>query len=400
MSNATFPKWMIFLLAAVVAITPLAIDMYLPAMATIARELNTHIGMVQQSLSVYLVGLGSGMLLFGPLADKYGRRPLALFGLGGFCLVSFAIYFVSSIEVLITLRGLQAFIGAAATVVIPGIIRHIYQENTAKGFSYISMIIMIAPMVAPSIGGLLLLFASWRSIFLFSGIYALLVFILALRHLPEIPLNDAAKNASLLKTLTSYSIVLKHPRALPMAFSMLCCALALFSYITGISFVYITYFGVSESTFGLLFAFVISFILLGNFLNTRLVSRKGSYNLLKASTVIGIIMAVLLVICALLKANIVIFTLILAFIMPCIALISVHSDALIIINFPYNTGAATAVTGTVRYAGGALAGPILAFFYTGTALPLAGLMLAGIVGVALCLLWYRRQLKRYPIPKT
>ena len=118
---------LIVLLASVIAITPLAVDMYLPAMPDIAHELDAHIGSVQQSLSIFLAAYGLGMLLFGPLADSLGRRPLAIFGLTGFTLCSIALAFVDNINHFLFLRALQAFCGAAATVVVPGIVRHLYQ---------------------------------------------------------------------------------------------------------------------------------------------------------------------------------------------------------------------------------------------------------------------------------
>ncbi|WP_445947397.1 MFS transporter, partial [Shewanella sp.] len=121
------------MLAAMAAITPLAIDMYLPAMSVISSDFSTDITLVQQSLSLYLAGYALGMLTFGPIADKIGRRPLVLVGLIGFALISLAISMSQSIEVFLGLRFLQAFIGAAATVVIPGYIKEVYGENTAKG---------------------------------------------------------------------------------------------------------------------------------------------------------------------------------------------------------------------------------------------------------------------------
>ena len=137
--------WLLMLLAAVVATTPLAIDMYLPAMPMMATELATSIGLVQQSLSIFLAAYGIGMLLFGPLADMLGRRPLAVFGLTGFILASIALSLASSIEWFLAWRAVQALAGAAASVVVPGIIRHLYQQHTAKGMSYVSMIMMLAP---------------------------------------------------------------------------------------------------------------------------------------------------------------------------------------------------------------------------------------------------------------
>lgn len=381
--TSQFPRWMIVFLASIIAITPLSVDMYLPAMGRIAADFDSHIGMVQQSLSSYLVGLGLGMLLFGPLADKFGRRPLALIGLAGFFLTSLALYWSDTIEHFIALRFAQAFLGAAATVVVPGIVRHLYQENTAKGLSYMAMIMMLAPMIAPSIGSALLMVGSWRNIFLLVAIYAAIVWIIALVKLPEVPRSHAAQEASLLKTLTNYGMIFRHRESRVLVVCMLFCALAMFAYVTGISFVYITYYGVSESLFGIYFAITIACIFLGNFINTRLSPRLGSPRMLRRSAAVGVMATLALSLVVITHAPLYLFIACVALTMGCISVASINTDALILMNFPNNSGTATAVTGTMRYVGGGLAGPILAYSYTGTPLPLALMMLIGMVGVYL-----------------
>ena len=176
------------LLASIVAITPLAVDMYLPAMVQIAADLGATMPQVQISLSVYLGGYALGMLFFGPIADQMGRRRLARIGLGLFALCSLALAFCQDIHLFWALRAAQAFTGAAATVVVPGIIRHIYQQNTAKGMSYVSMIMMIAPLIAPSIGSLSLGLAQWQVIFLTLAGYAVFIIVWVQMHLIDIPI--------------------------------------------------------------------------------------------------------------------------------------------------------------------------------------------------------------------
>ncbi|MDP5206207.1 MFS transporter, partial [Alishewanella sp. SMS9] len=153
-------------------------------------DLNTSMALVQQSLSIYLAAYALGMLLFGPLADMLGRRPLALAGLCGFLLSSIMLSIVSSIESFLVWRAAQAFCGAAATVVIPGIVRHLYQQNTAKGMSYVSMIMMLAPLIAPALGSGIMVLANWQVIFAVLAGYALLLVGLSWRFLPEITRPD------------------------------------------------------------------------------------------------------------------------------------------------------------------------------------------------------------------
>lgn len=382
---------LIVLLAAVIALTPLAVDMYLPAMPDIALSLGTHIGNVQQSLSIFLAAYASGMLLFGPLADKWGRRPLAIFGLSGFTLSNIGLIFASNIELFLTLRTTQAFCGAAATVVIPGIVRHLYQEHTAKGMSYLSMIMMLAPLLAPGIGSGILWFSEWRSIFMVLAIYGVLIFALVWKWLPEIsqPVKtDAHKKPA--HFFSGYQIVFSNPQARPMIASMMFGSFAFFCFITAVSFLYINYFGVSEQVFSLLFGVNVLCLMLANFINSRLVTRHGPLRMLRSGLMIGLFSAIVLCAVNYLGLGIAYTVIAVAALMGSLTLIGTNSDAILLMKFPHNSGTTTAVSGTLRFGSGAFAGPLLAFFYTGTAMPFSLLMLAGVTGVLVCQIWYWR----------
>ena len=381
--------FLIILLAAVIAITPLAVDMYLPAMPDIALSLGTHIGNVQQSLSIFLAAYASGMLLFGPLADQWGRRPLAIFGLSGFTLSSIGLIFANNIELFLTLRTTQAFCGAAATVVVPGIVRHLYQEHTAKGMSYLSMIMMLAPLLAPSIGSGILWFSEWRTIFAVLAIYGVLIFALVWKWLPEIsqPINSNSpkKNA---KFFSGYKIVFSNPQARPMIASMMFGSFAFFCFITAVSFLYINYFGVSEQVFSLLFGVNVLCLMLANFINSHLVTRYGPLRMLRSGLAIGLFSAIMLCVVNYLELSIAYTVIAIAALMGSLTLMGTNSDAILLMKFPHNSGTTTAVSGTLRFGSGVFAGPLLALFYTGTAMPFSLLMLAGVTGVLICQIWY------------
>lgn len=380
--------FLIVLLASVIATTPLAVDMYLPAMPLIARDLNAHIGSVQQSLSIFLAAYGVGMLLFGPLADLLGRRPLAIFGLTGFTLCSIALAFVDNVQHFLILRALQAFCGAAASVVVPGIVRHIYQEHTAKGMSYMSMIMMLAPLLAPGMGSAILWISDWRSIFFVLAIYGALIFALVWKWLPEIskPINDRPNTAS--NFFSGYAIVFSNAQARPLIMSMMFGSFAFFCFITAVSFIYIQYFGVDEQEFSILFGANVLCLILANFINSRLVTRAGSVRMLRAGVALALISALLLCVFNLLELNLWFTVFSIAPLMAGLTLISTNTDALVLMKFPQNSGTATAVMGTLRFGSGAFAGPLLAFFYTGSAMPFSLLMLTGVLGVTACQLWF------------
>ena len=371
---------LLLLLASIIAITPLAIDMYLPAMPLMAKELGTDIGVIQQSLSIYLAAYGVGMLLFGPLADALGRRPLALAGLLFFSLASYALVGCQDAEWLLALRAIQAFAGSAATVVVPGIIRALYQEHTAKGMSYVSMIMMMAPLIAPAIGSAVLWVGHWQDIFLVLALYSTLILLLTWRFLPDpVPVVKGRK----LELLSGYRYVFANLAARPQIATSMFASFAFFCFLTAVPFVYIEYFGVNEQLFSLLFAVNVGMLMLANFCNSRLVSRVGPQRMLNLGLVLALVSATLLCLANWFELALVFTVLSIAPLMASLGLIATNADAMILMRFPEHSGTATAVIGTLRFGSGALAGPLLALAYTGTALPFALLMLGGVVAIGL-----------------
>ena len=375
------------LLAATVAITPFAVDMYLPAMPVIAQDLETHIGTVQQSLSIFLAAYGAGMLLFGPLADRFGRRPLALFGVSGFACASLFLTFSTTIESFLIARALQAFCGAAATVIVPGIVRHLYQEHTAKGMSYMSLIMMLAPLLAPTIGSGILYFTQWHFIFLSIFGYAAILLFFIWKYLPEPPRSNPAKN---IHFFSGYKTVFALRDVHPLIATIVFSSFSFFCYLTAIPFVYIKYYGASEQLFSLLFAVNICLLMISNFINSRYVTRYGSPYMVRMALLMAVIFSVLLCTVNILHLGLVFTLITLAPLMGCLTMISTNTDAMILLKFPDHSGTASAVTGTLRYGCGALAGPALALTYTGTPVPFTVLMFAGVMGIALCQYWTRK----------
>ena len=377
---------LIALLAAVVAVTPLAIDMYLPAMPQITEQLATTPGLVQQSLSIFLAFYALGMLLFGPLADMIGRRTLALSGLIGFAVISLLLSMAPTIEWFLAGRAAQAFTGSAATVVIPGLIRALYQEHTAKGMSYVSMMMMLAPLLAPAIGSVLLLWSPWPLIFIVLSSYALLIGGLCWRFLPEVhtPRPDGVAAPAF---FSAYRLVLSTKVAQPLIAISMFASFSFFCFLTAVPFVYIEYFGVDAQLFSALFGFNVVALIVANFSNSQLVSRFGSERLLTWAFISGGIFASLLIAVTALDGSLWLTALAIAPLMASLSICATNADALILIRFPHHSGTATAVIGTLRFGAGALAGPLLALGGHDSIVPFALLMFSGIFAIGLCQGW-------------
>lgn len=382
-SNTVSLVLLLPLLASVMALSPLAIDMYLPAMPILAEYLATDMPMVQNSLSIYLFGYALGLVLFGPMADKSSRRKMVIFGISGFLLASVLMPFVANIEQFLALRFGQAFVSSAATVVIPGTIREYYQKDTAKGLSYVSMIMMVAPMIAPSIGSVLLLAHSWQMIFYVLSLYSVVVLILVVKYLPEVA-KSTSKPGKDVSFLIRYKIVFSNNEARFDIISSMMISLAFFAYITAIPFVYLTVFQVSEFNFSILFGITVGALMCSHFINTRLVVRKGSRKMLAYGLTCALIASITLLAANYFSLPLVYTVISILPLMGGISMVAVNSDALVITKFPEHSGTATAVIGTLRFGIGATAGPILAYFYDGSAFPFAVLMFSAVLVVLLC----------------
>ncbi|MCL1143607.1 multidrug effflux MFS transporter [Shewanella gaetbuli] len=382
------------MLAAIVAITPLAIDMYLPAMSIIAVSFSTDVTMVQQSLSIYLAGYALGMLVFGPIADKVGRKPLVITGLIGFCIVSFLIAITQSIEHFLALRFLQAFIGAAATVVVPGYIKEIYGENTAKGMSYVSLIMMLAPLLAPTIGSLILELGDWHLIFFVLSAYAALLLVLIIFKLKMPSDNDKLQRSNKSFFRSYYTVFSRQGVKLHITSGVL-TSFAFFCYLTASPFIYMDVFGLDKSLFAILFSSNVGALMLANIVNSRIVSRYGSKRMLHVGTFFATLASIGLVAVNLLDLSYHFTVIMLIPLMGALGVMSVNADAIVLMKFKHETGTATAVIGTLRFGFGATAGPLMAYFYTGTAVPFAMLMLSAILLVALCQTLQNYQSKSY-----
>ena len=374
--------WLIPLLASIVAITPLAIDMYLPAMSAIADSLNSDITRLQQSLSVYLAGYACGLLLFGPMADKYGRRPLVLLGLSGFGICSLLLAHATTPESFFVLRFIQAMIGSAATVVVPGYVKILYGDNTAKGMSYVSLIMMLAPLIAPSIGSFILKISHWQMVFYVLAVYAFAALVLVFFGLkiPE-PGKTSEQKPGFIQ---AYKTVLSRPGVKGFIASGVLTSFAFFCYLTASAFVFMEVFALDSHHFAMVFAANVGALMLANVVNSRIVGRYGSLRLLRASSVLGVIFALLLVGANALELGLMATMVTLMPLMACLGVMSVNADAIVLLKFQQETGTVTAVIGTLRFGIGAAAGPLLALLYTGTALPFSVLMLLAVVLALWC----------------
>lgn len=284
------------MLAALTALAPLAVDAYLPAFPTMAKDFNVPMQQIELTLSVFLIGFALGQLGGGPFSDHFGRRAAIFTGLMLFILGTLGIIVGDTIESLWASRFIQALGGGISIVNSSAIVRDLSKgAESARAMSKISAIMMVAPMLAPFLGSAILQTGHWRGIFILLSIYAITLLITLRTHLPETRQTQSQPSLSPLKR---YLQVITHSRALGYLMAVAFGYAAMFAFITGSSSVYMDHFGVSTTVFPFLFGANVVMLLVFNKINARIVHRFTPQKLLALAQwiqgFIGIILLLLI----------------------------------------------------------------------------------------------------------
>jgi len=366
-----FPAWLV-LMAALTALGPLAIDMYLPAFPNMAASLNTSQGQVERTLASYLIGLAAAQIVYGPLADRYGRKLTILAGLFVFTLASIGSIFTTNIEHLVIWRVLQALGGAAGMVVPRAVIRdRLETREAAKALSLLMLITGLMPILAPIAGGQLLLLGSWRFIFAFMAIFGVLLLAWVYYGMSETLAPENVRPLKISGITKNYLELLRHRQ-------FMCHTLAggfgmagLFAYLTGSPHVFINLYDIKPQSFGFYFGINAASYILAAQLNAYLLDRLSPARLLLLaqiavviSTVVGLVFTGL---------GVLPFALLMAFLMlylACMGFINPNSVALALAYQGKRLGVASALMGALQMSCGALAGISISLWETTSALPL------------------------------
>lgn len=355
------------LLAILTAVSPLATDTYLPAIPTMAKFFGVHISKIELSMSFYFIGVAVGQFLGGPISDTFGRKKVALTGLFLFASSSLAILFVKDIEWLWFFRFTQAIGGGMASVVNMAFVRDWYSgSEIARISSLVSMIMMLAPLVAPLIGSMLMLSYGWHSIFVFLASVAVFVLILFLIVVPESRHKDAmTMRISPKHFVESYFKVFSFKEVI---FLVLCNSFAIagmFTFVVGSSFIYIEYFKIPVEKFPFFFGANVCLVILLNFLNYKLVKHFHPTKLLFIGILMLLISGIALGIASQFT-GVYLWAIVIPiiFYMGSMGLMFPNIVALIIHRFPDIAGSANAVIGVSRFALSAVVGFIAAYFHT------------------------------------
>lgn len=366
------------LLAFLTAMSPFATDTYLSAMPSMANYFGVKINLVELTLSLYFLGFATGNFFGGPLSDSFGRKKIALLGVIFYGISAALISVSSRIEYLWIFRITQAFGGGFASVTSMVFIRDWFEgKQVAKMATIIGMIMMLAPLFAPVIGGALLLVFNWQAIFHFMMIYAVLLFIVFYYLMPESRDKKLiTKKITIHQFVNNYIIFFSNKKAVFILLTLSSSVAGMFTFLTGASFMYMEYFGVSEKLFPLLFSANIVLNVILSLLNTKLLKNHEPERMLKIGLFIQIISGFILLLTVVIS-NVPSFWIVfisVVFFMGSLGLIFGNGTAIILNLLPQISGSANALIGVSRFSFSFITGSLLAFFHANNLLPISVIM--------------------------
>lgn len=382
MSSRSQRYW-ILLLGAIIALGPLTIDTYLPSLPTIQKDLSTTATAVQLTISAYFIGLAISQLVWGWITDRFGRRRPLLTGMLLYSAASFACAFAPNIGVLIGARVVQALGGAAGVVIVRAIVRDLWSgRDIARVMSSLILVMGVAPVVAPSLGGALLAAFGWRAIFVLLGAAGALAFALVSLSLTETA-SDGEKSESALRAagrvLTDRTFL---AYALSGSFSMA----GIFCYISGAPFVFIDIYELSPTWFAVLFGANAAGFVIASQINRVLLQTRDHINLLRAALVCTVVSGTGLAWAGWAVAPLWLLLPVLFLYMSTIGFTLPNTTAAAMDPHGPRAGIASALLGTLQYGIAALSSAGTSAFAQTTPRPMVNAMLLNAVLAISCLL--------------
>ncbi|PWK11560.1 multidrug effflux MFS transporter [Tumebacillus permanentifrigoris] len=363
--------WMVLVLGSLTALAPLSIDMYLPALPTLADDMHTTTSLAQLSLTFCLIGLAVGQLLAGPLSDARGRRMPLIVGILIYILSSLLCAVVPSIWMLIVLRFIQGASGAAGIVIARAIVRDLYAgTEMTKFFALLMLVNGVAPILAPVTGGQLLRVTSWHGVFIVLALLGVLMLIGVITSLPETLPLEKRSTGGIKKTLATMRNLLSDRVFMGYAWSQGLVTAAMFGYISGSPFVLQDLFGVSPQLFSVLFAINGIGIIIAGQVTARLAVRYGETRVFLGGLVYASIGGLGLLTMILTGAGLVAVMIPLFLVVSAVGIVGPTSTSLAMQNQGRNAGSAAALIGVPQLIAGAIAAPLVGLGGSHTATPM------------------------------
>ena len=370
---------LIVLLAAMMSVNSLALDAMLPALPAMGHSLRVGAENDRQWVIVaYIMGFGFAQILWGPLSDRFGRKPILILGIALYAAFALLCGVASSFPMLVASRAAMGAAAAVTRVLVTAMIRDLFDsEAMARVMSLVSVVFMLMPMIAPSIGQLVMLVASWRAIFWLLSIYGLAIGLWSLLRVPETLHDDYRRTLALGSIGQAIAVTGGDRLSLGYTLSMTMVSGCLVAYIASIQQIVAEVFR-APTAIGLVFAGIAVPMAIGSFVNSRIVERHGLRRVGHAGAIaFALITGAHALIAATVGETLVLFVILQALAMGSFAFTTSNFNTLAMDNMAAVAGTASAAQGVVTTVGGALIGITIGHFFNGSQLPF-------LIGVALC----------------
>jgi len=381
------PWGLVVMLGAFTAMGPLAIDMYLPSLPSIGLDLRASAGETQGTVAAFLTGMAVGQFLYGPATDRLGRRPPILAGIAIFILASVACALATSAPLLIAARFGQALGACSGGVVARAVVRDRFSHvETARMLSLLMLIMGLAPILAPLLGGALLTFGGWRLNFWFMAAYGVALGLATLLRMKESRSAETAAQARAEHPLRAYLALLGEPRLVGYALAGALNGATLFTYIAASPELVIQTYGIPAQAFGWVFGANAVGIIGANQVNRHLLRRMTPDRVLARASRAALGFAALLALAALTGVGERWTVLPLLFlVLASYGFMQGNTTAGALNVDPRRAGSISALMGALSFGTGALASSLAAALHDGTPRPMALVMLVALAGSALAL---------------
>ncbi len=372
----------IILLGTLTAIGAISIDLYLPSLPMIGRDFAVDAATVQRTMTAFFIGMAIGQIAYGPMSDRFGRRPALLVGIGIYVVASLGCVFAPTIDWLVAGRFTQALGACAGLVVTRAIVRDRYHhQDSARIFSLLTLVLGVAPLVAPSIGAWLVSFASWRVIFAVLAGVGMLIAVAVAKRLTESRSATTAAQAANESVIASFAGLLRQRRLIGYMFAGALNGASLFTYIATAPDLLITQFGFTPREFAIAFAVIAVGVIGSSQVNRSLLGRYDSDRILGSASIVGAVAGVCLVSASLFAGEWVVLSL-LFIALSSFGFIAANATAGALGIDPLRAGATSALIGSASSAVGAVAATIAGAFHDGTPRPTAIVMAVALIGTA------------------
>ncbi len=379
------PSWLPRLLGFFIAIGPAATDMYLPAFPAVEATFGTASGTAQLTLAAWFAGLGIGQITQGTLSDRFGRRLPLMVGTAIFALATLGCALTPSLGLLAVFRAISAFGASAGMVIARAMVRDLAEgQRAAILMSRLMLVMGVAPILAPSVGGLVLMLAHWRVIFVILAIYGATCSFLAWRILPETLPPERRAHLSFRAQMDRYMLILKEPTFLTHAAMGGAGSFCMFAYLAGSSPVFIQGYGLSPSGFALIFGLCSCGLIAGSQVNARLLPRLGLSRMLTIIARISLCATATLAALSFAGVHILPLTVApLVVALSCQGFSNGNTSVGALSRHGAHAGSASALMGVFQYALGASSGLFVGLLTDGTPRGMAALMMLGSLGAVI-----------------